>query len=226
MPPTGDCFDGLLGLRCGRLTSLQRWCSGSGDLDVQPPEPCPQEVVRVRGPNNVPTTQGAIGEPQIDDVRNAGRSRQGTHAAGLLGCERLDPAPVEQARARGTCLPTIIDTLLREPTLPLFRMQDIGGCRAILPTIPTIRAVQERLARPSWARELITVSDYIYDPCDSGYRGLELTMLYRRRIVEIQLRTPVMHEWAAPVERLADRYGVIATARITRGRGTPLWARS
>lgn len=117
--------------------------------------------------------------------------------------ERL-PVQVSQRLKR---VPTIIDKLLREPTLPLSRMQDIGGCRAILPTIPDIRAVQERLARPSRARELVAVSDYIEDPRDSGYRGVHVIMLYRGRIVEIQLRTPAMHEWAATVERLTDRYG-------------------
>jgi ppGpp synthetase/RelA/SpoT-type nucleotidyltranferase len=117
--------------------------------------------------------------------------------------ERL-PVQVSQRLKR---VPTIIDKLLREPTLPLSRMQDIGGCRAILPTIPDIRAVQERLARPSRVRELVAVSDYIEDPRDSGYRGVHLIMLYRGRIVEIQLRTPAMHEWAATVERLTDRYG-------------------
>ena len=117
--------------------------------------------------------------------------------------ERL-PVQVSQRLKR---VPTIIDKLLREPTLPLSRMQDIGGCRAILPTIPDIRAVQERLARPSRVRELVAVSDYIEDPRDSGYRGVHVIMLYRGRIVEIQLRTPAMHEWAATVERLTDRYG-------------------
>ena len=95
--------------------------------------------------------------------------------------ERL-PVQVSQRLKR---VSTIIDKLLREPTLPLSRMQDIGGCRAILPTIPDIRAVQERLARPSRARELVAVSDYIEDPRDSGYRGVHLIMLYRGRIVEI-----------------------------------------
>lgn len=99
MPPTGDCFVGLLGLRRGRLTSLPRWCSGSDDLDRQPPEPCPQGVVRVRGPDKVPATQGALGDSQTDDVRNAGRSSQGTHAAGLLGRERLDQAAPSDGRA-------------------------------------------------------------------------------------------------------------------------------
>ena len=47
--------------------------------------------------------------------------------------ERL-PVQVSQRLKR---VSTIIDKLLREPTLPLSRMQDIGGCRAILPTLVT-----------------------------------------------------------------------------------------
>ena len=34
-------------------------------------------------------------------------------------------------------VPTIIDKLLREPTLLLSRMHDIGGYRALLPTLVT-----------------------------------------------------------------------------------------
>jgi ppGpp synthetase/RelA/SpoT-type nucleotidyltranferase len=129
-----------------------------------------------------------------------------TATRGLRSAVTSERRPV-QVSQRLKRVPTIIDKLLREPTLPLSRMQDIGGCRAILPTIPDIRAVQERLARPSRVRELVAVSDYIEDPRDSGYRGVHVIMLYRGRIVEIQLRTPAMHEWAATVERLTDRYG-------------------
>jgi hypothetical protein len=72
---------------------------GSDELDMQPPEPCPEDVVRVGGPDNVPTTQGALGDSQIDDVGNAGRSSQATHAAGLLEGERLDQAETSDGRA-------------------------------------------------------------------------------------------------------------------------------
>ena len=66
---------------------------------MQPPEPCPQGVVRVRAPDNVPTTQGALGDSQIDDVGNAGRSSKGTPAAGLLEGERLNQAETSDGRA-------------------------------------------------------------------------------------------------------------------------------
>ena len=45
--------------------------------------------------------------------------------------------------------PTIIDKLMREPSLKLARMQDIGGCRAVLPDTRAIRRVEAQAAEAS-----------------------------------------------------------------------------
>ena len=90
-----------------------------------------------------------------------------TATRGLRSAVTSEGLPV-QVSQRLKRVPAIINKLLRESTLPLSRMQDIGGCRAMLPTIPTIRAVQDRLARPSRARELMTISDYIPIPVIRG----------------------------------------------------------
>ena len=95
-------------------------------------------------------------------VNRAGQRIRRIARGQVTDSERL-PVQVSQMMKR---VPAIIDKLLCEPTLPLSRMQDIGGCRAILPTISNIRAVQERLARPSRAHELVAVSDHIEDPRD------------------------------------------------------------
>lgn len=56
-------------------------------------------------------------------------------------------------------LPQIVNKLARYPTQRLMQMQDIGGCRAILPGgLPEIRAVQRRLER-RWS--IIDEDDYI-----------------------------------------------------------------
>lgn len=99
-------------------------------------------------------------------------------------------------------VPTILDKLVREPTLPLAKMQDIGGCRAVLDSIDEVRRVQRRVTRN---RSPQRVNDYIKEPRDSGYRGVHLIVQYDGRNIEIQLRTPVMHEWAITVERLSGR---------------------
>ena len=100
-------------------------------------------------------------------------------------------------------LPTILEKPVREPTLPLSSMQDIGGCRAILNSVDEIRRVEQRIIRPR--RQPISYSDYITTPRSSGYRGVHIVVSYAGRRIELQLRTRVMHEWAITVERLSWR---------------------
>ena len=45
-------------------------------------------------------------------------------------------------------MPTILAKLGREPTMDLTRMQDIGGCRAVLPGAAEVDAVPSRYRRP------------------------------------------------------------------------------
>jgi putative GTP pyrophosphokinase len=94
-------------------------------------------------------------------------------------------------------VPTIVDKLVREPTLALATMQDIGGCRAVLATIDEVRRVERRLKK-----RMVRVSDYIAAPRASGYRGVHVIVEYDGRNIEVQLRTNVMHEWAVTIERL------------------------
>lgn len=101
-------------------------------------------------------------------------------------------------------VPTILDKLKREPTLALARMQDIGGCRAVLASIAEVRLVESRL-RKNRRHPPVATSDYITDPRESGYRGVHVVVNYAGRNIEVQLRTKVMHEWAITVERLSGR---------------------
>lgn len=126
---------------------------------------------------------------------------------GLRSAVQAEGLPI-QVSQRLKRVPTMIDKLRRQPTLPLSRMQDVGGCRAVVPNLASLRSVQERLTnRPTRARSLISVDDYVTTPRASGYRGVHVVMNYLGRSVEIQLRTPYMHRWALEVERLTDRYG-------------------
>lgn len=99
---------------------------------------------------------------------------------------------------------TILDKLIREPTLPMHRMQDIGGVRAVLASIEEVRRVEARIKKN---REVVGYNDYIKQPRSSGYRGVHLIVEYGGRQIEIQLRTHIMHEWAITVERLSSRLG-------------------
>ncbi len=120
-----------------------------------------------------------------------------------VGCE----AKVSQRLKR---IPTIIDKLRRHAGMELGRMQDIGGCRALLTSIADLRLVESRLRKnhPSGRSY-----DYIASPRESGYRAVHVVVSYKdrqgvRRPIEVQLRTWGMHEWAYTVERLSSRSAI------------------
>lgn len=122
---------------------------------------------------------------------------------GLRSVVRTEQCEVEVSQ-RLKRVPTIIDKLVREPTMPLASMQDVGGCRAVLNSIDEVRRIQRRLARN---RPPLRVSDYIVEARSSGYRAVHVVVQYDDRPIEVQLRTQAMHEWAITVERLGGRLG-------------------
>lgn len=93
--------------------------------------------------------------------------------------------------------PTIAGKLLREPTMKLSRMADIGGVRAVLPDQNTAYKVASRL-RKNWT--IIKFRDYVTEPKPDGYRALHLINRHRGQLIEVQLRTPKQDFWANGVE--------------------------
>lgn len=83
----------------------------------------------------------------------------------------------------------------------LSRMQDLWGCRIVLPTMKHFEmAYDELYAEFSAAR--------IYDRLGSkGYRAVHLVSQSGDRYFEIQMRTRVQHAWAELSEKMADRFG-------------------
>ncbi len=94
-------------------------------------------------------------------------------------------------------LPTIAGKLLREPTMKLSRMGDIGGIRAVLPDQAAAYAVAGRLRR-NWT--ITQFRDYVADPKPDGYRAIHLINRNRGQLIEVQLRTPRQDDWANLVE--------------------------
>ncbi len=105
-------------------------------------------------------------------------------------------------------LPAIAHKLRRMPHLRLSKMQDIGGCRAVVGTVPKVRALHKALVRSRMRHQLDHENDYISAPRQTGYRGLHLiyryhsdrTELYDGLKIELQLRTELQHAWATAVE--------------------------
>jgi putative GTP pyrophosphokinase len=98
-------------------------------------------------------------------------------------------------------MPTILDKLERQPTMDITRMQDIGGCRAVLLGSERDR-VLERIGS-HWPVQ--KVYDYVEAPKPTGYRAIHVVVLRDDRLIEIQLRSRAQQRWAVAVERTGVR---------------------
>jgi ppGpp synthetase/RelA/SpoT-type nucleotidyltranferase len=96
-----------------------------------------------------------------------------------------------------------IETKLEyNPSMRLSRMQDIAGCRAIMPNVLLVDRLANRYMRSDY-HQFVKEFDYIREPKGSGYRGIHLTYLYVAdddrfymhdgQSVEIQLRSAHQH---------------------------------
>lgn len=106
-------------------------------------------------------------------------------------------------------VPSIVDKIQRYPKMELARMQDIGGCRAILPNVKQAEEVLiYYMAVSNVKHEIVRHDDYISNPQISGYRGAHLVFRYNSDKVEsyngfhveMQLRSRFQHAWATAVE--------------------------
>ncbi len=104
-------------------------------------------------------------------------------------------------------IPTIMSKLRREPGMNLGRMADIGGCWAVLGGLDEVYRVLGRYENRK-VPEVVRVRDYIEEPKDDGYRAVHVITKYHGRLIEVQLRTQVQHEWAYTVESVTSRFGL------------------
>ncbi len=103
---------------------------------------------------------------------------------------------------------TIIDKLVRQPTMALSRMHDIAGCRAVLRDQQTADALIDAIrTHPAWSVREKTW-DYVAAPKPDGYRAKHLVVNIDGLNVEIQVRTMLQHAWAELVERLDRDLGL------------------
>ena len=102
--------------------------------------------------------------------------------------------------------PSIIDKLHRfssgKESMKLDRMNDIGGCRAIVSTFKILNKISKEIVKSSPFK---LQKDYIKNPKESGYRSVHLIGKLPNKngddkFIEIQLRTKVQHSWATAIE--------------------------
>ena len=115
-------------------------------------------------------------------------------------------------------LDRIIEKLLRpeHQTMRLPQMEDIGGCRVVVPTLDELWRLHGRVVS-NWVGDLRQGHDYIGTPKADGYRAVHLIVERDGHLVEVQLRTRRQHLWAAQVERLE----MTRRETLRGGEGTP-----
>lgn len=117
---------------------------------------------------------------------------------------------------------------LRRSRLKLQRIQDLAGCRVILPSVPEVRALARTL-KAKLPSVLSKENDYIADPKPDGYRSHHLIFEFRQRRrtpfdgkrVEVQVRTRLQHSWATTVEAV----GLFRGEELKNQKGDPRWLR-
>ena len=110
-------------------------------------------------------------------------------------------------------LDSIIGKLRRFPEMDLYRMQDLGGCRVIVDTVPDVYASVNKYKNSHVRHVLKREYDYIQNPKDSGYRSYHMVYQFRsdtvdtynkNMMIEIQFRTKLQHVWATAIEMMGE----------------------
>lgn len=117
---------------------------------------------------------------------------------------------------------------LRKIRVPLSKIQDLGGCRVIVPTNADVRKLGDALTSGDRHR-VRKVDDYISSPKTDGYRSLHLKLDYaddrhpqfEGLRMEVQVRSYPQHAWATAVESL----GLFMAQNFKGGEGDRAWRR-
>src|SRR5258706_376170 len=127
-------------------------------------------------------------------------------------------------------LESITFKLMNEPNMKLSQMQDIGGCRSILPTLANLESMRQ-LYTTKPAHLFTSEKDYIAKPKPTGYRGVHLKYRFvsknktskpwNQLKIEIQLRTALQHKWATAVEAV----GTFTEQALKSNKGNKEWLR-
>jgi putative GTP pyrophosphokinase len=94
---------------------------------------------------------------------------------------------------------SIIGKLYRHHDMRFSRMWDIAGCRCILKDDDEVYKLRDLIASNLTVRK---VYDYIENPQQDGYRSLHLfvSLPDDDKVIEVQLRNIIDHNWATLVE--------------------------
>lgn len=124
-------------------------------------------------------------------------------------------------------LESIVGKLQRENGMQLYRMQDLGGCRMVLPTLDEVYEFSNKFQTSRIRHEQKKEDNYIQNPKPSGYRSLHLVYRFRtetpdkeiynqhQMLIELQFRTHLQHIWATSLETI----GLFTNQALKAGQG-------
>lgn len=134
--------------------------------------------------------------------------------------------PIAVSAGRLKRMKSIRKKLRREPA-DLTEIQDLGGCRVVLPSIAACRAVADDLLSTT-IHQCRRQRDYITAPRSSGYRSHHIVLKFQSeepaqhgRLIEVQLRTQLQHAWATALEAV----GLVRGEDLKGGEGDEEWRR-
>ena len=81
-------------------------------------------------------------------------------------------------------LDSIIGKLRRFPEMDLYRMQDLGGCRVIVDTVPNVYNSVDKYKNSHVRHILKREYDYIQKPKESGYRSYQMVYQFQSDTVD------------------------------------------
>jgi putative GTP pyrophosphokinase len=122
---------------------------------------------------------------------------------------------------------SVILKLQRFNTMKLSQMQDIGGLRAVVRSVPSVRKLESNYRQSKFKHELLSSKDYIKNPKGDGYRSVHLVYRYANSraqeyddlLIELQFRTKLQHAWATAVETM----GTFLGEALKLGQGSRKW---
>jgi putative GTP pyrophosphokinase len=161
------------------------------------------------------TPVGALDEPPLDEAVKVVSDWRASFF------EPLNVVTGVVARCTGTSptfrhkrMSRIVYKLVRFPSMRLTQMEDIGGCRVVVPDRPALGAARAAILQ-HWSDA--GVDDYLERPKGTGYRAIHIVPVASGRAIEVQLRTERQNEWADVVERTDDRLDTM----LKDGKGPP-----
>lgn len=186
---------------------------------------------------------GCVGEERKDAILKIQNYRE-THLYPLMLIKNHLAQSTKKVAKQGIIarrlkmLSTIIDKLERptldgdkENSIEITRMQDIGGCRAIVSNLKQLNELHERLKNSRSVHQIIRTNNYLV-PKESGYGGIHIIYScflgseeeneWKKTKIEVQLRTELQHSWATSLEIIDTLEGIKLK---TSTEGHPQWRR-